>query len=140
MRTPRCRYAFWICRDGVRDAGDEQQRVWPNERGWKTTSASPRSRISFRAHAADMNAIANALLAVLAADAGDTAAAREHVSTAQLQSRATARRNRQVVEIAALIVSGDRTRAAGLSLIHASEFPDDRELLARITNLTTDGA
>jgi hypothetical protein len=87
-----------------------------------------------------MNAIATALLAVIAADAGDTAAAREHISTAQRQSRATARRNRQVVEIAALVVSGDRTRAAGLSLIHASEFPDDRELLARITNSTTDNA
>jgi len=82
---------------------------------------------------ADMNAIANALLAVIAADAGDTAAAREHISTAQLQSRATARRRRQVVEIAALIVTGDRSRAAGLALIHASEFPDDRELLARVT-------
>jgi hypothetical protein len=58
---------------------------------------------------------------------------REHISTAQLQSRATARRSRQVVEIAALIVSGDRRRAAGLELIHASEFPDDRELLARVT-------
>jgi len=86
------------------------------------------------------NVIANAVLAIKALDAGDTAAALEHISTAQQQSRTTARRRRQVVEIAALIVSGDRTRAAGLSLIHASEFPDDRELLARITNLTTDGA
>jgi hypothetical protein len=80
-----------------------------------------------------MNAIANALLAVIAADTGDTAAAREHISTAQPQSRATARRRRQMVEIAALIVAGDRTRASGLALIHGSEFPDDRELLARIT-------
>ena len=54
------------------------------------------------------NAIANAVLAVKAVDAGDTAAALEHISTAQLQSRTTARRRRQVVEIAALIVAGDR--------------------------------
>jgi hypothetical protein len=80
-----------------------------------------------------MNAIANALLAVMAADAGDTAAAREHLSAALLQSRATARRRRQVVEIAGLIVTGDQPRAAGLALIHVAEFPDDRELLARVT-------
>ena len=80
-----------------------------------------------------MNAIANALLAVMAADAGDTAGAREHLSTAQAQSRATARRRRQVVEIAGLIVTGDQPRAVGLALIHVSEFPGDRELLTRIT-------
>ena len=79
------------------------------------------------------NAIANVVLAVEAVDAGDTAAALEHISTAQLQSRTTARRRRQVVEIAALIVAGDRRRATGLALIHVSEFPDDRELLARVT-------
>ena len=79
------------------------------------------------------NAIANAVLAIKALDAGDTAAALERISTAQLQSRTTARRRRQVVEIAALIVAGDRRRATGLALIHAAEFPDDCELLARVT-------
>ena len=81
-----------------------------------------------------MNAIEHALLAVMATDAGDTAAAHMHISTAQQESRTTARRHRQVVEIATLIVTGDRARAAGLALIHTAEFPDDRELLARVTS------
>ena len=81
-----------------------------------------------------MDAIEHALLAVMAADAGDTAAAQTHISTARQQSRTTARRHRQVVEIATLIISGHRTRAAGLALIHTAEFPDDCELLARVTS------
>ncbi len=80
-----------------------------------------------------MNAIAHALMAVMAADAGDGAAAQAHISTAQQQSRTTARRHRQVVEIAALIVAGDRVRSAGLALVHTAEFPDDGDLLARVT-------
>jgi hypothetical protein len=80
-----------------------------------------------------MNAITNALLAVMASDEGDTAAARAHISTAAQQSRTTARRNRQIVEIASLVVAGDRTRATGLALLHADEFPDDRDLMARFT-------
>jgi hypothetical protein len=43
-----------------------------------------------------------------------------------------ARRYRQVVEIAALVVAGDRERAAGLALEHAAEFPGDGELLAHV--------
>jgi hypothetical protein len=82
---------------------------------------------------ATMNAITHALLATMAADEGDTAAAEVHISTAQQQSRTTDRRGRQVVEIASLVVAGDRTRAAGLALIHADEFPDDGELLTRMT-------
>ena len=66
---------------------------------------------------ADTNAIANAVLAVQALDAGDTAAALEHISIAQRQSRTTARRRRQVVEIAALIVAGDRRTRYGLARI-----------------------
>ena len=81
-----------------------------------------------------MDAIEHTLLAVMAADAGDTAAAQTHISTARRQSRTTARRHRQVVEIATLIISGHRTRAAGLALIHSAEFPDDCELLARVTS------
>jgi hypothetical protein len=80
-----------------------------------------------------MNAIAHALAAVMAVDAGDTVAAHAHISTARQESRMTARRHRQVVEIATLIVAGDRPRAAGLALVHTDEFPDDRELLARVT-------
>jgi hypothetical protein len=80
-----------------------------------------------------MNAITYALLAVMATDDGDAAAAHGHISTARLHSRTTARRHRQVVEIAALIVAGNRERAAGLSLVHTAEFPDDVDLLARVT-------
>jgi hypothetical protein len=79
-----------------------------------------------------MNAIEQALLAVVAANRGDRAAAREHISSAQQHARATARRDRQVVEIAALVVAGDGERAAGLGLEHTSEFPDDAALLADI--------
>ncbi|MEY2569808.1 MAG: hypothetical protein QOE63_158 [Acidimicrobiaceae bacterium] len=79
-----------------------------------------------------MNAIANALLAVMAAEAGDAATARGHISCAQREARTTARRDRQIVEIAALVVAGDRARAAGLALEHTAEFPDDADLLARV--------
>ena len=70
---------------------------------------------------------------VLAAGGGDCATAHGHIARAQRQSRMTARRERQVVEIAALVVAGDRERAAGLALEHLAEFPDDAELLAHVT-------
>jgi hypothetical protein len=79
------------------------------------------------------DAITHALLAVAAADAGDAAGAQAHISRAQQQARTTARRYRQVVEIAALVVAGDRSRAAGLALVHTSEYPDDGALLARVS-------
>jgi hypothetical protein len=82
-----------------------------------------------------MNAIAHAILAVSASDDGDTAAAQAHISRAQRQARTTARRDRQVVEIAALVVAGARQRAAGLALVHTAEFPDDAELLARVASV-----
>src|SRR4051794_38271082 len=41
------------------------------------------------------------------------------------------RRERQVVQIAALMRAGESARAAGLTLEHAAEFPDDLGLLAR---------
>jgi hypothetical protein len=79
-----------------------------------------------------MSALEHALLAVMAAHDGDGVTAHGHISRAQQRTRATARRERQVVEIAALIVAGDRERAAGLTLEHTTEFPDDAELLARV--------
>jgi hypothetical protein len=78
-------------------------------------------------------AIEHALLAVLAARGGDDVTAAGHISRAQQQSRATARRERQLVEIAALVVTGDTARAAGLALEHVVEFPEDAELLARVS-------
>jgi hypothetical protein len=80
-----------------------------------------------------MNAIEHALLAALAANDGDMAAARGHISRAQQYARVTARRERQIVEIAALIIANDAERAAGLTFEHAAEFPDDVGLLARIS-------
>jgi hypothetical protein len=79
-----------------------------------------------------MSAFEHALLAVLAADGGDTVTARGHIARAQQQTRTTARRERQVVEIAALAVTGQGTRAAGLALEHTKEFPSDAELLTRL--------
>jgi hypothetical protein len=78
-------------------------------------------------------AIEHALLAVLAARGGDEITAAVHISRAQQQTRATARRERQLVEIAALVVAGDMDRAGGLALEHVVEFPDDVELLARVS-------
>ena len=83
-------------------------------------------------------AIEHALLAVMAAGVGDTTTAADHIIRAQQQSRATARRARQVVEIAALVVAGDRARAAGLALEHATEFADDADLLVSLTQLPSD--
>ena len=77
-------------------------------------------------------AIEHALLAVMAARGGDDLTATGHIARAQEQTRATARRERQVVEIAALVVSGRRARAAGLALEHTVEFPDDAGLLDRV--------
>ena len=78
-------------------------------------------------------AIEHALLAVLAAHGGDDVTASGHIARAQQHSRAPARRERQLVEIAALVVTGNRTRAVGLALEHIVEFPEDAELLARVS-------
>jgi hypothetical protein len=80
-----------------------------------------------------MNAIEHALLAVMAASNGDTCTAQGHLSRAHQHARATARRERQFVEIAALIIAGDGARAAGLAFEHTAEFPEDADLLARIS-------
>ena len=82
-----------------------------------------------------MNAIEHALLAVMAANDGDQTTAQEHIRRAQRHARATARRERQVVEIAALVVAGDGERAAGLTLEHTAEFPDDAALLAQVAGV-----
>lgn len=81
-----------------------------------------------------MNAIEHALLALIAAKRGDGAAAQGLISRAQRHARANARRERQIVEIAALVVAGDGERAAGLALEHTAEFPDDADLLARVAD------
>jgi hypothetical protein len=83
-----------------------------------------------------MNAIERALLAVMAADSGDATTALEQLSQAQRGARTTARRERQIVQIAALVVSGEGERAAGLTLEHTAQFPDDAELMARIAGRT----
>jgi hypothetical protein len=80
-----------------------------------------------------VNAIEHALLAVLAANDGDPTAAAGHISRAQQHARATARRERQIVEIAALVIAGNGDRAAGLTLEHTAEFPGDTDLLTRIS-------
>jgi hypothetical protein len=80
-----------------------------------------------------MNAIEHALVAVIAASDGDTPVALTHIASAQRKARAAARRERQIVEIAALVVAGGAQRAAGLGLEHAAEFPEDADLMARIS-------
>ena len=86
-----------------------------------------------------MSAIEHALLAVMAADGDDAAAAQGHIACAQREARTTARRDRQVVEIAALVVAGDSQRAAGLALEHTAEFPDDVDLLACVAGSSRRG-
>jgi hypothetical protein len=81
-----------------------------------------------------MNPIADALLAVMASTAGDRAEAQSHLASAQRHAQTAARRHRQVVEIAGLVIAGNCQRAEGLALVHVAEFPDDTELLARITS------
>jgi hypothetical protein len=84
-----------------------------------------------------MHPITEALLAVVAADEGDTAAAQTHLATAQRHMRTAARRDRQIVEIAALVVAGHRERAAGLAMEHRVEFPADADVLARLSAATS---
>ncbi len=80
-----------------------------------------------------MSATEHALLAVLALDADQASTAAEHIALARAETRAKARRDRQVVEIASLVVRGERVRAAGLALEHTVEFPDDALLLRQLT-------
>lgn len=80
-----------------------------------------------------MDPIADALLAVMASRAGDPDGAQVHLAAAQRHSRSAVRRQRQLIEIASLVVAGTRERAGGLALVHAAEFPRDTDLLARMT-------
>ena len=84
-----------------------------------------------------MNAVTFAMLAVFSTEIGDHLAADQHLQAARRHSREAARRERQLVEIASLIVAGDRERARGLSFEHTSEFPSDRELLASLFSPTS---
>jgi hypothetical protein len=79
------------------------------------------------------DAIEHALLAVMAANGGDHAEAQAHIARAQGHARASARRDRQIVEVAALVITNCGERAAGLGLEHTAEFPEDADLLARIS-------
>ena len=85
------------------------------------------------APAIQVTLIAYALLAVTTSDCGDQAQALIHIATAQKHARATRRRVRQVIEIAGLVVTEHRKRAIGLAAIHIAEFPDDADLLERMT-------
>ncbi len=84
-----------------------------------------------------MNPATQAMLAVSAAGDGDVTAAQAHLSAARQRARSTSRRDRQIVQIAALVVAGHRTRAAGLALEHNVQFPDDAGLLARMAPATS---
>lgn len=75
---------------------------------------------------------AQALLAIAAMDDGDHASAQVHIAAAQWRARTLTRRDRQVVEIAALAVAGHRARAIGLALEHAAEFATDAAILERL--------
>ena len=77
-----------------------------------------------------MNPIDEAVRAVSAARAGDTTDAQEHLRRAHRNTQKMARRQRQVVDIAGLVIAGNRDRAEGLALVHLAEFPSDAELLA----------
>ena len=81
-----------------------------------------------------MNTVTHALLAVVAKTAGDLPSAEDHLQAARRHGRAMARRERQLVEIASLLVDGAHDRASGLTIEHAAEFPDDEELLASLHN------
>jgi hypothetical protein len=50
---------------------------------------------------------------------------------------ATARRDRQIVEITALVARGDAARAEGLALEHIAEFPADAPRLDQVTGSRT---
>ena len=77
----------------------------------------------------DMSAITFAVLAVFARELGDHAAAGQHLEAAQRHSRKAAR-ERQLVEIASLIVADEHERGSWSCLRAHSEFPSDDELLA----------
>jgi hypothetical protein len=82
-----------------------------------------------------MDPIDEALLAVMATMAGNTTAAQHHLDKARHGSTVAVRRQRQLIEIAGHVVAGTYERADGLALVHAAEYPDDAELVDRVTHL-----
>jgi hypothetical protein len=80
-----------------------------------------------------MNAVAHALLAVLASGRGDQPCAHALIKAAEQEARDTARRDRQLVEIAASVVAGDLSRAKGLAVEHEAQFMLDAQLVACLT-------
>ena len=89
--------------------------------------------VSLSRLAAPMTAIEQALLALMAAAGGDADdCPRTHRPRPAPRPR-SARRERQIVQIAALVIAGRRERAEGLSREHSVEFPGDTELLAHVS-------
>ena len=81
-----------------------------------------------------MDPVEHAILAVIAANTGgDSAEADRLLATAHQQVRTAARRHRQIVEIATLVVAQRHERAQGLAFVHRAEFPEDAALLCHIT-------
>jgi hypothetical protein len=74
-------------------------------------------------------AVALAQAAIAIAAGGDRSAAVAQLDHARSVARTHARRERQLVEIAAAVVDGDVHRAAGLAAEHRHEFPGDARLL-----------
>jgi hypothetical protein len=68
--------------------------------------------------------------AVVSARRGDVTGAAEHLRRARALGRSRTRRDRQLLQIAALIVAGDMQRAAGLALEHVAAFPHDADVAA----------
>src|SRR5262245_48366040 len=93
-------------------------------------------RVSAPAHHRSMNPIDEALRAVMASTSGNPTDAQHHLELARQCSRVCARRHRQLVEIAGLIVDRNIQRANGLALVHATEFPQDAELVDRLARAT----
>ena len=65
---------------------------------------------------------------MVSARQGDSTGAAEHLRAAPAVGRSRTRRDRQLLQIAALIVAGDMQRAAGLALEHVAAFPHDADV------------
>jgi cellobiose-specific phosphotransferase system component IIA len=84
-----------------------------------------------------MEPVTHAVLAMLTARSDDHDAARRHLDAARDQIRSAARRDRQLVEIAALVVAGEWRRACDLATEHVADHPGDSSLLASMTSART---
>ena len=58
--------------------------------------------------------------------------------TPKVVARVAARRARQVDEITSLVAAGHHERATGLALVHLAEFPEDGDVLERLTAQRSD--